>query len=88
MFVFNNKELIPSLSVEENKFESFSKIYVVRTNTVYGSGYSMMFTDVSKNKTKEITFSKDAPSYRTISKGINLFGICLYKKCKAYKKKL
>ena len=62
MFVFNNKELIPSLSVEENKFESFSEIYVVRTNTVYGSGYSMMFTDVSKNKTKEITFSKDAPS--------------------------
>ena len=48
----------------------------------------MMFTDASKNKTREIKFSEDAPSYRGITKGINIFGICNFKKCKAYKEEV
>ena len=48
----------------------------------------MLFTDVSKNKTKEIGFSKKAPSYRKVCKGINIFGICHCKKCIAYKKEV
>jgi hypothetical protein len=47
-----------------------------------------MFTDISKNKTKEIGFSKKALSYRKVTKGINIFGICKFKKCKAYKKEV
>ena len=45
-----------------------------------------MFTDLSKNKTKEIGLSKKTPSYKKVTKGINIFGICNFKKCKAYKK--
>ena len=48
----------------------------------------MLFTDVSKNMTKEIKRSKNAPSYRTATKGIDIIGICNYKKCKAYKKEV
>ena len=48
----------------------------------------MMFTDLSKNKTIELGFSKNAPSYRKVTKGINIFGICNYKKCKAFKKEV
>ena len=48
----------------------------------------MLFSDVSKNKTKEIGFSKNAPSYRKACKGINIFGICHCKKCIAYKKEV
>ena len=48
----------------------------------------MMFTDLSKNKAKEISFSQFAPSYREVTRGINIFGICNCKNCVAYKKEV
>jgi len=48
----------------------------------------MLLADESKNKTKEIGVSKKTPSYRKITKGINIFGICNFKKCKAFKKEV
>jgi hypothetical protein len=76
------------LTVEEAGLVNNANIFVVATKGVKGSGCPMMFTDISKNKTKEIGFSKKAPSYRKVSKGINIFGICNFKKCKAYKKEV
>ena len=69
------------LTVEEAGLVNNANIFVVATKGVKGSGCPMMFTDISKNKTKEIGFSKKAPSYRKVTKGINIFGICNYKKC-------
>ena len=43
----------------------------------------MSFTDVSKGNTINLDFSPSAPSYRTPTKGINIFGICKCKLCKS-----
>lgn len=87
-FFYNGRKLDPSLSVEENNIYEMSRIFVSRKNSLMGRGCPIEFTDVSKNKTKEIKLSKYGPSYRTINKGINIFGICLYKRCEAYKKEV
>ena len=43
------------------------------------------FVDVDKlTKTKNLFFSKNAPKWRKVSKGLNLFGKCINKKCQAY----
>ena len=87
-FIFNAKQLNPSLTVGEAGLTANSNIFVKRTKQIKGGGCSMLFSDVSKNKTKEIGFSKNAPSYRKACKGINIFGICHCKKCIAYKKEV
>jgi len=87
-FVFNAKDLDLSLTVAEAGLVNDSSINVYTTKCIKGAGFSMMFTDLSKNRTKEIGFSKNAPSYREVTKGINIIGICNFKKCKAYKKEV
>lgn len=87
-FWFNGKRLNPHLTVAEAGLCNFSCIEVISRVFICGGGFSMIFTDLSKNKTKEIRFSKKAPSYRKITKGINIFGICNFKKCQAYKKEV
>ena len=87
-FIFNGKQFDCSLTVAEVGFQNNSNIFVVKTKSTKGGGCIMLFSDVSKNKTKEIGFSKDAPSYREASKGINIFGICHCKKCDAYNKEV
>jgi len=87
-FIFNIKALNCDLTVAEAGLTNNCNIFVVSTKGIKGAGCAMLFTDLSKNKTKEIGFSKNAPSYRRATKGINIFGICNCKKCKAYKKEV
>lgn len=87
-FVFKAKQLNQNLTVSEEEIIEMSNIFVVPTKGIKGGGCPMMFSDVSKNKTKEIFFSKSAPSYRKAGKGINIFGICHCKKCKAFNKEV
>ena len=87
-FIFNAKNLNEYLTVSETELSENAIIFVVPTNRIKGGGCPMMFSDVSKNKTKEISFSKSAPSYRKAGKGINIFGICHCKKCKAFNKEV
>ena len=58
---------------------------VVPLNRNIGGDCSMNFTDLSKQIYEEIYFSSTAPSYRRVSKGINICGICKCKKCDAFK---
>ena len=87
-FIFNAKNLNQFLSLAEAGIYNGSNIFVVSTVGVKGAGYAMMFTDLSKNKAKEISFSPFAPSYREVTRGINIFGICNCKNCVAYKKEV
>jgi len=87
-FIFNAKALNCDLTVAEAGLTNNCNIFVICTKGIKGAGCAMLFTDLSKNKTKEIGFSKNAPSYRRATKGINIFGICNCKKCKAYKKEV
>ena len=87
-FIYNGKKLNEDLTVAEAGLCDKSYIIVTSSNQMRGSGCPMMFSDVSKNKTKEIFFSKSFPSYRKAGKGINIFGICHCKKCKAFNKEV
>ena len=46
------------------------------------------FADVSTGKIKELKFSKNAPKWRIVNKGLNIFGICKNPKCEAFKKEV
>ena len=87
-FLYNGKNLKPNLTVYENGLINNSEIVVISMKNGIGGGISLYFTDVSKNRIKELKFSEDAPSYRRVDNGINIFGICNFKKCNAYKKEV
>ncbi len=87
-FFFSTRLLNPSLTVFESGLLNNSPIYVNTLSNISGGYCPINFTDVSKNKTKEIYFSKNAPSYRGVTKGINICGICKCKMCKACKKEV
>ena len=89
-FIYNFKQLGPKFTVLEPNLTNSCVIQIVKYGVmcVGARGIAINFTDVSKNITKEIGFSKRAPSYRSACKGINIFGNCHYKKCSAYKKEV
>ena len=85
-FLYNAKYLNPHLTLAEAGISNGSYISVSNPGEIKGGFIcDMTFTDLSQNKTKEIGFSPYAPSYRRVTKGINIFGICHCKYCKAYK---
>ena len=60
-------------------------------NKLYGAGGLGMFEflDVDEStKPKNLEFSESAPKWRRASIGLNLFGKCINKYCKAYKKEV
>lgn len=85
-FIFNGKELNPYINLGQSDIVDGSRISVLDHNKVLygGGGFSMNFTDLSKKITKELPLSKEGPSYKSISKGINIHGECKYEKCIAY----
>ena len=90
-YFFNSKDLKDleeNLTVAELGIVNNAFIQVKEKRNRTGGGLPMLFSDVSKNKIKELTCSNKAPSYREISKGINIFGICKFKKCLAYQKEV
>ena len=90
-FLYNSKYLNPHLTLAEAGIIDGSCISVSNPGEIKGGGSiisSMTFTDLSQNKTKEIGFSPYAPSYRRVTRGINIFGICHCKYCKAYEKEV
>ena len=67
---------------------NFNTIMVDETEVNQGGDYAMNFTDVSKQVHEEHYFSAKAPSYRIVTQGINIYGICKGKNCIAYKKEV
>ena len=83
-FYCNSHPIEQNKTLKELNIDNFSQIEVVETKLLPGAGFSLNFTDVSKNIYEEHYFSETAPDYRIASKGINVYGICKGKKCKAY----
>ena len=48
----------------------------------------MSFVDVEKGVIQKLKFSSSAPKWRSVIKGLNLFGICKNEKCIAYNKEV
>ena len=84
----NSSELDPKKRLLDIGNKNNYNFLVVPLNRNIGGACSMNFTDLSKQIYEEIYFSSSAPSYRRVSKGINICGICKCKKCDAYKQEV
>ena len=67
--------------VSQFRIQNNPIITVYEPKQVIGGGCGAMFCDLSKNKAKEIGFVPNAPSYRRVRRGINIFGICNCRTC-------
>ena len=83
-FIWCSKILDQNKTLKELNIKDKTCIDVYERKQIIGAGLSINFTDLSKNIYEEQYFSEKAPDYRTVSKGINIFGICKGKKCEAY----
>ena len=53
-----------------------------------GGGIPLNFVNVEKGVVQNLSFSSKAPEWRSVEKGLNLFGNCQNKECKAFKKEV
>ena len=65
-------------------FDEF-KIFVP---SLIGSGAAINFVNVEKGIIKNLEFSSDAPYWRKVGEGLNIFGNCIYPKCKVFGKEV
>ena len=66
-----------------------SYIVLIRKNIIKGAGgMDFKFTDVSKERIKNLKITNTAPKWRKARQGLNIFGICQKKECSAYKKEV
>ena len=88
-FIFDAKNLSLDDIVGE-KLSNRSNIFVYNTNGLKGAGGIgfLDFVDVKTGKTKKLEFNKNAPKWRCVKKGLNIFGICENSECEAYKKEV
>ena len=79
------------------KYKNINKIYddkldnlnfVPLKQVLGGYNLDLKFIDPSDAKIKQLPLSKDAPKWRYISEGLNIFGICEHPECEAYKKEV
>ena len=91
-FMYNCDYLDPMKKLDDlfNKFSLHGNCIYIQALTENNcrGGFSFKFADISKQITEEHYFSDDAPSYRTVTRGINIYGICKFKKCCAYNKEV
>ena len=96
-FLFDNRILYEGMSCPNIFSESTIKdnsLLNVPNNIIYlgyvcgSGGPPIVFSDVSKEKTKELKFSESAPPWRKVKEGLNIFGICENDECKAHKKEV
>ena len=82
--LFNSKNILEDENVElaNNCVINLINFYAV------GGITPIIFVNVSQGKIKELKLSKNAPKWRLINEGLNIFGICQNSKCKAYNKEV
>ena len=84
--LFNTQKYRNTINIYDDKLNNLN---FVPLNQVIGAGeLDFKFVDPSDAKIKQLSLSKDAPKWRYISEGLNIFGICEYPECEAYKKEV
>ena len=73
---------------EKNIYENYN--FILKNDGIRGAGIydGFPFVDPSNSSIKQLNLSKNAPKWRIISEGLNIFGKCLNKDCQAYKKEV
>ena len=76
----NNKTLADYGVAPESTFHLLERLR--------GGGMPLHFVDVEKGQIQNLEFSNQAPEWRIVIEGLNLFGKCKNVKCKAYNKEV
>jgi len=76
----NNSKKIKDV-LEQDSFIDFYYTFLI-------GGLEFKLADVSKEKIKNLKFSKTAPVWRKVKEGLNIFGFCKNKGCTTYKKEV
>ena len=83
--IFVGKQLEDDFRIEDYKIKNDSTLHLVLR--LRGGG-GVDFADVSKEKMTELQYSNDAPVWRTVWTGVNIFGTCENKNCVAFDKEV
>ena len=76
-----------SSKMELDKIYTFSNNEkIILRNQAYLEGYTLQFNDVTKKRVQQLKVRKtnNGCGYRYVTHGINLFGVCTDKSCKAF----
>ena len=90
-FIYNFKDIVLSATLAEHHIQNAQEIQVMQTELISGGSSlgRLYFADIRTGKIKKLKFSENAPKWRYIKKGLNIFGICdKNKECEAYKKEV
>ena len=87
--IFDGQQLEDNKFLKDYNIQNEKTVHLIPRNRggEFG-GSGKVFTDPEKVGPKGIKFSPDAPFYRAVTKGFNLFGICENKNCLAFKKEV
>ena len=89
-FIFKSSFLNPNMTISKAGLNNFNTIRVddSRSKLTGGGGFSLKFTDLSKQVHQDCYFTNNAPNYRNVGQGINIFGDCKCENCIAYNKEV
>ena len=85
VFLYNASTYTIFSKIPLYKITRYPQIFfeVIDGLRIIGNGFPVGFVDVSNGKVKSLEFCKNAPKWRIVNIGLNIFGICKNKNCEA-----